>query len=123
MTGTRDGLLQPVYRISVFCPPASVEALVEAVQRILPLGDGNYDSVHWVIRDVVEHFRPLPGAQPTEGRTGQLHASESVLLVFAIARDDALLERVLHEAIRPSHPWEEPAIFVDASFRPAASRG
>jgi hypothetical protein len=32
---------------------------------------------------------------------------------FAIARDPSLLARLLATGLRPNHPWQEPAIFID----------
>ena len=110
--------LEPVYRITVFAPEGAVGRLLASIRRITPLGDARYDSVHWVIRDCREYFRPLPGSEPARGKPGELHEEPSVMLVFAIPRDAELLQKVIDEGIRPAHPWESPSIFVDESFYP-----
>ena len=37
----------------------------------------------------------------------------AIRLEFAIARDPELLRRVLDDGLLPTHPWEEPAVFID----------
>jgi hypothetical protein len=41
-----------------------------------------------------------------------------VRLEFAIPRDAALLARIVEQGIRPHHPWQVPAIFVDEALLP-----
>lgn len=113
---TKDSLLEPLYRISCCIPVDHVDEVVAAVQRVVPLGDGHYDSVHWIIDGVRERFRPLAGANPTRGRIGELHEEASSWLVLAIPHDESVLERVLG-ALRDAHPWEAPSVFVDEAFR------
>jgi len=106
-------VLNPVYRITTFVPPEKLEALLDGITRVVPLGWGNYDQVSWVSTGVTERFRPLPGSNPTAGKQGELEQVASVRLEFMIPRDPALLERLLTEGLIPHHPWEEPAVFVD----------
>jgi hypothetical protein len=109
---------KPMYRISIFTPAGQVAALVDAVQSVVRLGDEKYDCVHWVFDNVTEYFRPLPGATPTAGQVGELHAEPSVMLQLAIPQDDDLLAQVVSDAIIPAHPWESPAIFIEQSLQP-----
>ncbi len=37
----------------------------------------------------------------------------TVRVEFATPRDSELLTRVIHDGLLPSHPWQEPAVFVD----------
>ena len=66
----------------------------------------------------IEQFRPLAGANPTLGGIDELVRAPSVRVEFCIPRDDARLRRLIEAGIRPNHPWEVPAIFVDESSMP-----
>lgn len=105
-----------VYRVTTFVPHASLENVLGGIQKVTSLRHGNYDHVAWWIRDAVEQYRPLPGSNPTSGKEGVISRGESVRLEIEIPRDQALLAQVLCEGLIPSHPWEEPAIFVDESI-------
>jgi hypothetical protein len=110
--------LQPVYRITVFVPPAHLQALQDGIRALEPLGDARYDQVMWLSAPGLEQFRPREGAQPAQGTMGRLSSLPSVRVEFAIPRDPARLARVLEEGVRRHHPWESPAIFVDESLQP-----
>lgn len=110
--------LQPVYRITVFVPPAHLQALQEGILAMEPLGDARYDQVMWWSAPGLEQFRPLAGAQPAQGTLGDVSRLPSVRLEFAIPRDPARLARVLEQGVRRHHPWESPAIFVDECLQP-----
>ncbi len=114
--------LQPVYRITVFVPPADLAALQAGICAVDPLQAGRYDRAMWVSAPGEEQFRPLPGAQPALGAIGELVRTPTVRLEFAIARDRQLLERIVEHGIRPYHPWEVPAIFVDEALLPLPER-
>lgn len=106
--------LLPVYRVTVFVPPEHAPQLKAGLASIEGLRLGNYDQVMWTSAPGVEQFRPLEGARPGEGRVGALSEVTTLRIEFAIARDPALLQRVLEQGVYPHHPWEVPAIFVDA---------
>lgn len=108
-------IFKPVYRITTFVPPEKLEALLDGITRVVPLKWGKYDQVAWVSGEVTERFRPLPGSNPTAGTIGELEKVPSMRLEFTIPRDQALLEKLLTEGLIPSHPWEEPAVFIDES--------
>lgn len=108
--------LTPVYRITVFVPATHLEALKAGLCAVDPLASGDYDQVMWSMTSAEEQFRPLPGAHPAQGRIGEVTRVPSVRLEFAIPRDPQRLQRVLDQGIRPHHPWEVPAIFVDESW-------
>ncbi len=107
--------LRPVYRITTFVPPDDVDSLLAAVDRVVPLVFGQYESCAWWSSVGVEQFQPLPGSKPTVGSPGQTERVPSVRLEFAIPRDAELLDRVLSSGLLPNHPWQEPAVFVDES--------
>lgn len=107
-----------VYRITVFVPAGHVQRVIDGVCAIDELRIGDYAQVLWTSAPGSEQFRPLPGAQPTQGVIGELEHSASVRIEFCIARDEARLQRVIEQGIRPHHPWQVPAIFVDESQLP-----
>jgi hypothetical protein len=112
---------RPVYRVTTFVPPDHLDRVLEGVEREVPLVFGPYDRSAWWSAVGVEQFRPLPGASPTTGEIGRVERVETVRLEFAIPRDRELLERVLSRGLLPSHPWEEPAVFVDESLATATA--
>jgi hypothetical protein len=110
---------RPVYRITTFVPPEHLDSVLEAVERQVPLVFGPYDRSAWWSAVGVEQFRPLGGASPTVGEVGKVERVPTVRLELAIPRDPELLDRALNLGLIPSHPWEEPAVFVDESFATA----
>jgi hypothetical protein len=110
--------LLPVYRISVWVPPAQMQRVLDGICAVDDLRIGEYDRVAWISATGIEQFRPLAGATPSLGDIGALESGESVRIEFCIPRDAARLQRVIDEGIRPHHPWEIPAIFVDESLLP-----
>ena len=112
--------LVSVYRVCVFVPPAHARRVIDGVCAIDELRIGDYAHVAWTSATGSEQFRPLDGARPTLGTRGELEHGDSVRIEFCIARDDARLRRIIDEGIRPHHPWEVPAIFVDAVWLPLA---
>jgi hypothetical protein len=110
--------LQAVYRVTVYVPPAHVQRVVDAICAVDDLRIAGYEYVLWTSALGTEQFRPLPGATPTQGEVGELTRAPTVRVEFCIARDPERLRRVIEQGIRPSHPWEIPAIFVDESQLP-----
>jgi hypothetical protein len=108
--------LKPIYRITTFVPPDHIDAVLEGVEREVPLVFGPYDRSAWWSAVGAEQFRPLPGANPTVGELGKTERVPSVRLEFAIPRDATLLDRVLTRGVLANHPWQEPAVFVDESL-------
>lgn len=108
--------LRPVYRLTIFVPPEHLEALIDSILKVTPLGHGAYDRVCWWTGEGVEQFRPLAGAHPGLGTVGELTRGATVRLELMLDRDPVLLDRVFREGIFPAHPWEEPAVFVDESY-------
>ncbi len=110
--------LVPVYRVTVFVPPAHLETLQAGICVVDSLRQGDYEHGMWISAPGMEQFRPLAGAQPSQGRTGELERVETVCLELCIPRDPERLQRLIEQGIRPHHPWETPAIFVDESSFP-----
>jgi len=107
---------RPVYRVTTFVPPENVDALVESIAAVDPLGHGRYDRVCWRSAEGIEQFRPLEGADPSYGKIGEVARSATVRLEFVLPRDPETLRRVLEKGLFPAHPWEEPAVFVDETM-------
>lgn len=110
--------LLPVYRITVFVPPAHAEALIAGIVACDELALGEYSEVMWITPGGQEQFRPGSAAKPAMGKAGELSREDSVRIEFAIPRDPERLQRVLHEGVHRHHPWEVPAVFVDESLFP-----
>ncbi len=104
---------RPVWRVTTFVPPENVDAVVDAIVAVNPLGDGGYDRVCWKSAVGVEQFRPLEGSNPTHGKVGEVSRCATVRLEFVLPRVPELLRRVLEEGLYPAHPWEKPAVFID----------
>jgi hypothetical protein len=101
-----------VYRVVTFVPTDYLEQVLESVLRIDALTYSQYDRLAWWSSEGTEQFRPLAEAQPTVGSSGEVARVRSIRLELSIARDLALLERIVEEGIRPQHPWKEPVIVV-----------
>lgn len=108
--------LQSIYRITVFVPRDSLQALIAGIRQVYALGDDYYDNVLWYLEDAHEEYRALPGANPARGAIGELREEPVSMLVFSVPRERALLDRVLDEGIRPHHPWEAPGLFIEESW-------
>lgn len=110
--------LVPVYRVTVFVPPAHLEALQRGICAVDSLQQGNYEHGMWISAPGVEQFRPLARAQPSQGRIGELERVETVRLELCIPRDPERLQRLIEQGVHPHHPWRTPAIFIDESSFP-----
>ena len=111
-------MILPVYRVSVWVPPEHAQRVLDGICAIDELRIGDYDRVAWIAAAGTEQFRPLAGAKPALGEVGALERGDSVRIEFCIARDAERLQRVIDLGIRPHHPWQVPAIFVDESLLP-----
>jgi hypothetical protein len=105
--------LQRVYRVTTFVPPDHLETLLRGITAEVPLRYGQYDQSAWWSAVGAEQFRPLPGAKPTCGKVGTIERLATIRVEFVIARDPEVLSRVIARGIRPHHPWQEPAVFID----------
>ena len=110
--------LVPVYRVTVFVPPAHLAAVQAGICVVDALRQGDYEHGMWISAPGIEQFRPLAGAQPAQGQIGELEHVETVRLELCLPRDPERLQRLIEQGIRPHHPWETPAIFIDESSFP-----
>jgi hypothetical protein len=110
--------LLPVYRVTVFVPPEHLDALLAGVRTVDDLRIGDYAHAAWLGAPGVERFVPLATASPARGEAGEAVSTPSVRVEFCLPRDPARLARFVDAGIRPHHPWQVPAIFVDESSLP-----
>jgi len=108
--------LKQSYRITTFVPPDSLQAVIDSINNAVVLSYGKYDHVLWHSSPGIEQYRPLKGANPTEGKVGVVTSVDSIKLEFSIPHDEKILERAINEGIKPRHPWEEPVILVSEIF-------
>lgn len=106
--------LHPVYRVTVFVPPAHVEALKQGILGVDALQAGGYSHGMWESSPGHEQFRAEAGTQAVQGVTDELVREPSVRLEFCLPRDPQRLQRVLEQGIAAHHPWRSPAVFVDS---------
>lgn len=95
-------------KIIVICPPEAEAGLLKALGQA-GLGHlGAYDC--WSLSsEVVESFRPLPGADPADGQIHQIHRAPKRRLEFQCPKAQW---PAMVELIKQHHPYETPAIEV-----------
>lgn len=120
LDGSKRMRLIPVYRVTVFVPPAHLEALKGGILAVDDLAIGDYREVMWTSAPGIEQFRPGESTNPAFGAVGELTSAPTLRLEFSIPRDAARLQRLIVEGVHAHHPWEVPAVFVDESFFPVA---
>jgi hypothetical protein len=97
-----------MYKICVYVPENSVETVKQALFDAGAGRIGNYDSCCWQT-DGTGQFRPLQGSNPA---IGSLDTVESVReLKIELVCEDELVKGAV-QAMRESHPYEEPAYDV-----------
>ena len=68
---------------------------------------GNYDNCSFTFATGTGRYRAMPGANPTMGTLGEVHAEEEAMVSF-VAPKHVLADLV--RAIKDNHPYETPAI-------------
>ena len=96
------------YKVVVFLPLEYKDDLMRAINESMEPIYPNYDMV-FSYQMVKGCWRPLEGADPFQGRIGELEEADELRLEFAIKASD--LARVV-DAIYLAHPYEEPGIDV-----------
>ena len=104
------------YRLVVFIPKDNLDQFIKAIQDAIPSFIGNYDRVMWWNDPNIEYgtgqFRPLEGANPTEGIIGETERIEDIRIEFLVPHDTEKIDEMIETTIRPAHPFEEPVIYV-----------
>ena len=97
-----------MYKICVYVPENSVENVKQALFDAGAGRIGNYDSCCWQTEGTGQ-FRPLQNSNPAIGslnKVEQVHETKLELVC-----EDALVKEAI-QAMRESHPYEEPAFDV-----------
>ena len=97
-----------MYKICVYVPEKSVENVKQALFDAGAGRIGNYDSCCWQTQGVGQ-FRPLQNSNPTIGSLNEVERVHEVKIEL-VCKDDLVKSAV--QAIRDSHPYEEPAFDV-----------
>ena len=97
-----------MFKICVYVPEKSVETVKQALFDAGAGRIGNYDSCCWQT-DGIGQFRPLQNSNPAIGSLGTVEQVREVKLELVC--DDELVKGAV-QAIRDSHPYEEPAYDV-----------
>ncbi len=97
-------------KIVVFVPTEAVARVEKAMCDAGAGRLGNYDDCSYSMMGE-GHYRPLDGAEPWEGKVGELHREPEVRLEVLVNK--ALCGRVVAAMIK-AHPYEEPAFDIIA---------
>ena len=97
-----------MYKICVYVPEKSVENVKQALFDAGAGRIGNYDNCCWQSVGTGQ-FRPLAGSNPAIGRLNEIETVQEVKIELVCA-DDLVNSAV--QALRDSHPYEEPAFDV-----------
>ncbi len=95
-------------KIEIFIPAEYVDALREALAAAGAGEIGNYDHCCSVM-DVRGYWRPLEGADPFQGKVGQVEQGAECKVEVNCRRER--VEAAL-KAIRAVHPYEQPVVNV-----------
>jgi len=97
-----------MYKICVYVPEISVENVKQALFEAGAGRMGNYDSCCWQTHGTGQ-FRPLENSNPAIGSLNEIE-QVSEIKIELVCEDD--LVEVAIQALRESHPYEEPAFDV-----------
>ena len=103
-----------MYKICVYVPENSVETVKQALFDAGAGRIGNYDSCCWQT-DGIGQFRPLENSNPAIGSLDKVELVREVKIELVC--EDQLVKGAV-QAMRESHPYEEPAfdVWVLTSF-------
>jgi dinuclear metal center YbgI/SA1388 family protein len=106
-------------KVVVFVPQDAVEAVLDAMAAVGAGRLGDYERAAFA-NEGIGTFRPLPGANPTLGRVGDIERVPETRLELAVpaSRVSAVVA-----ALRAAHPYEEPAFDVLLTRPSAGGRG
>ena len=97
-----------MFKICVYVPEKSVETVKQALFDAGAGRIGNYDSCCWQTEGTGQ-FRPLAGSNPAIGSQGEVEFVREVKVELVC--EDELVARAV-QALRDSHPYEEPAFDI-----------
>ena len=94
-----------IYKIEVYIPAASLDAVKQAMFDAGAGRIGNYDCCAWQVEGEGQ-FRPQHGSNPAIGAVGKIEKVKEFKVELVC--ESEYLEAVLG-ALRTAHPYEEPA--------------
>ena len=97
-----------MYKICVYVPEKSVENVKQALFDAGAGRIGNYDSCCWQTQGIGQ-FRPLQNSNPAIGSLNEVEYVREVKIELVCA--DELVKQAI-QAMKDSHPYEEPAFDV-----------
>ncbi|HEY8939075.1 MAG TPA: NGG1p interacting factor NIF3 [Cellvibrio sp.] len=97
-----------MYKLVFFVPESHLEQVKTAVFSAGAGRIGNYDQCCWQVQGSGQ-FRPLAGANPYIGNSGQLETLPEYRVEMVCA--DEFIQAAV-AALRAAHPYEEPAFDV-----------
>lgn len=97
-----------MYKICVYVPENSVETVKQALFDAGSGRIGNYDSCCWQTEGIGQ-FRPLQNSNPTIGSLNEVERVCEVKIELVCA-DELVIQAI--QAMKDSHPYEEPAFDV-----------
>ena len=97
-----------MYKICFYVPENSVEIVKLALFSAGAGRIGNYDSCCWQVLGTGQ-FRPLENSNPAIGQHGQIETVSEYRVEMVC--ENEIIKQVV-EALRQSHPYEEPAYDV-----------
>ncbi|WP_415899360.1 NGG1p interacting factor NIF3 [Neptuniibacter sp. QD48_11] len=97
-----------MYKLSFFVPDENLEQVKAAVFATGAGRIGNYDCCCWQVLGQGQ-FRPLEGSDPHIGQQGNVETVDE-WKVELVCSDELIRQAV--DAMKSSHPYEEPAYDV-----------
>lgn len=97
-----------MYKMCYFVPESHLEVTKAALFESGAGRIGDYDCCAWQCKGQGQ-FRPLEGSNPYLGQTGEVEQVDE-FRVELVCRDELILAAV--QALKESHPYEEPAYEV-----------
>ena len=98
----------PLFHVVLYVPLNAADAVRKALAESGAGHIGNYDSCSFSCQGT-GRFRPLPGANPHEGKVGSLTEVPEERIEVVV--EEEKLPAVL-KAAKKAHPYEEPAIHL-----------
>ncbi len=97
-----------MYKICVYVPEKHVEKVKQALFDAGAGRIGNYDSCCWQTEGIGQ-FRPLQNSNPTIGSLNEVERVREVKIEL-VCTDELVIQAI--QAMKDSHPYEEPAFDV-----------
>jgi len=94
-----------MHKLEYYVPAEHVEAVNRALFAAGAGRIGDYECCCWMTEGTGQ-FRPLDGATPFIGRTGQVERTPELKVEMAV--DDELLTMIV-DTLLDAHPYETPA--------------